>query len=353
MTPSFWSGRRVLVTGHTGFKGAWLALWLSRSGAHVYGYSLAPATTPNLYTQTRLSKLLQGEFIEDIRDADKVERALRRATPELIFHLASQTEVRESYREPLETFSTNIQGTIVLLDKLRLYNVETPTIIVTSDKCYRNSEIGDSFVETDELGGGDPYSASKACQEIATEAMFKAFFCNNGRISTARAGNVLGGGDWAAERLVPDLIRATKGGKRLQLRYPEAVRPWQYVLDLLSGYLELSEWLSEKTSPTFSTFNFGPNLKSSTSVRALVDKFEVALAREVPITICKPIEKEAGTLTLNSNKACQQLNWKTRCNLSETISETVRWYKCVADGHNPRDASLEAISRFESIERHD
>ena len=351
MTSSFWSGRRVLVTGHTGFKGAWLALWLTRLGARVSGYSLAPVSVPNLYMQTQLSEVLTTEFIEDIRDSDTVEQALGRISPDCVFHLAAQTEVRESYRDPLETFSTNIQGTVVLLERLRRYNVGIPVIVVTSDKCYRNAEIGDPFVETDPLGGGDPYSASKACQEIVTEAMCSAFFGANGRISTARAGNVLGGGDWAAERLVPDVIRATNERKKLRLRYPDAVRPWQYVLDLLSGYLQLAEWLSTGFHSAFSTFNFGPSLSNSISVRSLVARFEVELACEIAITISSPIEKEARALRLNAQKAHQQLNWEPSYDLSDTVSETVRWYRNVGKGEDPREASLQAISRFQDRKR--
>jgi CDP-glucose 4,6-dehydratase len=342
----FWTGRRVLLTGHTGFKGAWLALWLTRLGAKVYGYSLAPSSNNNLYVQAKLTDLLAAEVFRDIRSFEEINRFLGEAAPDCIFHLAAQAEVKESYRDPRETFSINIQGTVTLLDALRHYTTPVPVVIVTSDKCYRNNDSGRSFIESDAIGGGDPYSTSKACQEMISESMVDAFFSSDGRFATARAGNVVGGGDWASHRLVPDVVRAWRVNETLQLRYPSAVRPWQHVLDVVSGYARLAEWLTCEATSAFSTFNFGPRAESSISVHSFVENFCRELGRKIPIQTCSPAGKEAVELRLDASKAHDMLSWRPIYSLAQTISETADWYRNVEEGQVPRDVSFQTVDRF-------
>lgn len=347
MTPAFWAGKRVFLTGHTGFKGCWAALWLMRMGADVYGYARPPATEPSLYDLVGLGARLSGETLGDVCDKDRLEKALRAAAPDIVIHMAAQALVRLSYREPLETFSTNVIGTANLLECARGLDALGSVVIVTTDKCYENDEAGKAFVETDPLGGRDPYSASKACQEIVTAAMRHSYFEEGAGIATARAGNVVGGGDWAEDRLVPDIVRAAEQGTPLVIRYPEAVRPWQYVLDPVAGYFQLAEALYGDAASFAGAWNFAPGAASAVSVRAVIEAF-MATYGDAPSVVMddKPRAHEAHFLRLDASKARRELGWLPRCDLDRTLSETAEWYRSVRNGTPPVDACDAALERM-------
>ena len=250
MNPAFWNNKSVFLTGHTGFKGGWIASWLSNMGAKVYGYALTPPTTPNFFTETNLSDYLEQSIIGDIRDQDKLTKSLKATSPDLVIHMAAQPLVRESYIAPVDTYATNVMGTVNLLEAIRQTDSVQAVINITTDKCYENKEWKWAYRENDLLGGYDAYSSSKACSEIITSAYRKSFLEELGvHIATVRAGNVIGGGDWADDRLIPDLLRSIDSGNTLQIRSPKAVRPWQHVLEPLSGYLMLAEALYEQGKP--------------------------------------------------------------------------------------------------------
>ena len=271
MNPTFWRDRRVFLTGHTGFKGGWLALWLTHVGAEVHGYALAPPTEPNFYTAARLERYLASSTIADIRDADTLERAMRAARPEVVLHLAAQPLVRHSYAEPVDTYATNVMGTIHLLEAVRKTSGVRAVVNVTTDKCYDNREWLWPYRENEALGGYDPYSSSKACSELVTAAWRRSFLEPAGiRLATARAGNVIGGGDWAADRLVPDFLRAVDGGRPLIVRSPDATRPWQHVLEPLAGYLALAVKLCHEDSFD-DAWNFGPAEADARTVRWMLE----------------------------------------------------------------------------------
>jgi len=344
--------RRVLVTGHTGFKGAWLAEWLLQLGAEVTGIALAPPTTPALFDQLRLAGRLT-DIRADIRDREAVRAALRDAAPDIVFHLAAQPLVRLSYAEPVETFATNVLGTVHLLDAIRLERGAAgarplAVVVVTSDKCYENREWLYGYRETDPLGGHDPYSASKGCAEIVAAAYRRSFFTPRVApvaLATARAGNVIGGGDWAADRIVPDCVRALAAGEPVRVRNPAATRPWQHVLEPLAGYLSLGARLfenavlpaAERAEPRRQcfedAFNFGPATPSNRAVGDLVAEFlrhwpggrsEVASAAAAP--------HEAGRLCLSADKAFHLLGWQPVWGFDETVAKTAWWYRAAAAG---------------------
>jgi len=313
-SPDFWREKRVLLTGHTGFKGSWLTLWLTSLGARVFGYALKPDTVPSLFQQLKL----EGEIdhrIADIRDLDAVRERVRNVKPHVVFHMAAQPLVRRSYAEPIETWQTNVMGTVHLLDSLRAADWPCAVVIVTTDKVYENREWVHSYRETDRLGGHDPYSSSKASCELAVDSWRKSFFGDGSpvRIATARAGNVIGGGDWAEDRIFPDLARAIAACRPLVVRNPESVRPWQHVLDPLSGYLRLAERLFTCEEPQYqSAFNFGPD---STAARSVGELVEVAFANWPGETGGPPSSNqphEARMLALECLKARQILGWVPR-----------------------------------------
>lgn len=336
MIPGFWNGKRVFLTGHTGFKGAWTALWLSRMGASVYGYALPAATEPSLYQLVDLPSHLAGETIADICNHEALERAIAAAEPEVVIHMAAQALVRLSYREPIETFATNVIGTAKLLDTLRRIGSVRAVVVVTTDKCYENEDTGRPFVETDPLGGRDPYSASKACQEIVTSAMRASFFDGGALIATARAGNVLGGGDWAEDRLIPDIVRASQTGINLTVRYPDAVRPWQYVLDPLAGYLSLAEALYAGDVRCADAWNFAPLSENAISVRSVIEEFLRVYGSSVIVEMDEtPSDHESHLLRLDAGKAKRLLGWQPKCDIATTILHTANWYRIVEDGTAP------------------
>lgn len=347
LTPAFWAGRRVFLTGHTGFKGAWLSFWLARAGAQVFGYALAPETTPSLFTIAGLERLLGGSTIADIRDRQALESAIEAAAPDVVIHMAAQPLVRRSYREPVETFATNVIGTVNLLDILRNRRKTQAIVVVTSDKCYENNENGTPFQEDDRLGGHDPYSASKACQEIAVAAMRASFFADGPLIATARAGNVLGGGDWAEDRLIPDLVRAAAARSAVQIRYPDAVRPWQFVLDPLAGYLRLAERLASGDRTCAKAWNFGPSSNNLVSVRTVANEFIDTLGGLTILEMQnRSVEHEARVLSLDASRAHAELGWRSRCDVSATIKETAGWYAAVASGTDPIDACDHSLAWY-------
>ncbi|MCV3766979.1 CDP-glucose 4,6-dehydratase [Rhizobium sp. TRM95796] len=348
MDADFWRGKRVLLTGHTGFKGAWLAFWLKRLGAEVAGLALDPASDrPALHLLLGGSRY--GSDIVDIRDRDAVKARVQAVEPDIILHLAAQPLVRAGYRDPLDTFETNVQGTANLLDAAR--SIGSPRVIVsiTTDKVYENAETGTAFTETDPLGGHDPYSASKAAADIVTSSYRRSYFLPRQiGVATARAGNVIGGGDWADDRLIPDVIRAFESGSALDIRRPQAVRPWQHVLEPLHGYLLLAErlWRDPGAGPAY---NFGPGSESAASVRDLLerssDHFDLSRIRwgdggEGP--------HEAGLLTLDSDRARTELGFASRFDLDETIDRTWRWYKGLAGGVSAETLCGDDIDAFEA-----
>ena len=318
---------RVLVTGHTGFKGSWLCAWLNSLGAEVCGLALAPDQTPDHFS---LLKTPLHSEICDIRDAEKVKRILTAFRPEIVFHLAAQPLVRTSYREPRETFETNVMGTVNLLDACRFTPSVRAVVVITTDKCYANPENGKPFTEDDPLGGYDPYSASKGAAEIAAASYRSAFFssADSPAVATARAGNVIGGGDWAQDRLIPDLIRAAAAGKAAEIRSPNAVRPWQHVLEALSGYLTLGTALLSGGQTVASAWNFGPLEAEAFTVGDIV---EIARSEWDKIS-CRADENpdqphEAAHLLLDCRKAQKLLRWQPVWNTERAVRRTVRWYR--------------------------
>ena len=361
MTPDFWSGRRVFLTGHTGFKGGWLALWLAELGARVSGYALAPPTTPNLFTVARVAEGLAEDQRGDIRDAPALVRALGNAAPEIVFHLAAQPLVRASYAQPVETYATNVMGTVHLLEAVRQTPSVRAVIVVTSDKCYDNQEWVWGYRETDGLGGFDPYSSSKGCAEIVTAAWRRSFFAvpAAAAIASARAGNVIGGGDWAEDRLIPDAIRAFRAATPVAIRNPGAIRPWQHVLEPLSGYLCLAErLLNDGSSPDghggkswAEAWNFGPLPDSEQTVAHIISR--LVTLWDVPGTRAAWRHEdgghhphEAGYLALDSAKARRRLHWAPRWNLDQALEATVSWFAAWHQGADMRALTLEQIAAY-------
>ncbi len=330
--PDFWRGRRVLLTGHTGFKGSWLALWLARLGARVTGFALAPDTTPDLFTLAGVGTRVD-HHVGDVRDPAALVAVVRAAQPEIVLHLAAQALVRESYRAPLDTFGTNVMGTANLLDALRGLPGVRAVVVVTTDKVYRNREWPYPYREDDALGGHDPYSASKAACEIVVACWRDAFLAARGvAVATARAGNVIGGGDRAADRLLPDAVRAWTEGRAVELRRPQATRPWQHVLDPLAGYLVLAQCLWQQPALA-GAWNFGPTGQDEVSALGLIERASAhwpGAHWQARADAGGP--HEAGRLALDSSAARARLGWRPRWALDEAVRRTVTWYLQAARG---------------------
>jgi CDP-glucose 4,6-dehydratase len=321
--------QRVLVTGHTGFKGSWLSLWLSELGAQVVGYSLEPPTQPNNFSACRLSKRLT-DLRGDVRDLEKLQEAFELHAPQVVFHLAAQPLVRESYVQPVETFAANLMGTVNLLEAARRCPSVRAVVCITSDKCYENREQAQGYVETDRLGGRDPYSASKAMAELAIAAYRQSFFAGAGSplVASARAGNVIGGGDWGVDRLVPDCVRAITEGRPIGIRNPASRRPWQFVLEPLSGYLWLAARLLEGEASLAEAWNFGPPEHTPVSVGELAGKLvEYWGSGSLELQAQPQAPHEAGTLSLSWEKAARRLAWGPVYDWQTALAETVGWYK--------------------------
>jgi len=337
-TAAFWAGKRVFLTGHTGFKGSWMTMLLHRLGAHVTGFSLPePVSTPSLFDLARLGELCD-DLRGDIRDAAALGGALIGAKADVVIHMAAQPIVRLSYREPVDTFATNVMGVVNLLDAARRAEGLSAVLSVTSDKCYENREHAWPYRECDAMGGADPYSASKGCAELVTSSYARSFFAEGGcRVASVRAGNVIGGGDWAADRLIPDLVRAAVGGGQASIRNPASIRPWQHVLDPLSGYLLAAErQVTSKDGGPFDAWNFGPNPGEELPVGAVVEVFRAAWNGRPDVAFGKAVEHEAGMLRVDSTKAKYELGWRPCTTNQGAVEAVVKWHRGEAEGHDPR-----------------
>lgn len=345
----FWRNRRVFVTGHTGFKGSWLSLWLGSYGARTTGYALPPPTTPSLYGLAGIDTHLES-VTGDVNDAGQLADALSAAQPEIVFHLAAQPLVRDSYLRPVETFSTNVMGTVNLLEAVRAVPSVRAVVVVTTDKCYQNREWVWGYRETDPLGGHDPYSASKAAAELVVDAYRSSFFQRGATIATARAGNVCGGGDFAHERLLPDFVRAIEGGTGLDIRNPDSVRPWQFVLEPLRGYLELAERAWRGEVGVGEAWNFGPDEASACSVRDVVEGFASLCGEYRPAYIrfgaSESQPHEATLLKLDTSKAKGRLSWRPQLDFAATLGLTAEWYLGYLGGRDLRALSERQLEQY-------
>jgi CDP-glucose 4,6-dehydratase len=346
---NFWRDKRVLVTGHSGFKGSWLTLWLHRSGANVTGVSLPPATTPNLYSEADIGALCDSRFC-DVRDAAALDKLIKAGKPEIVLHLAAQPLVRASYNDPLATLATNVMGTANVLEALRSVDSVRVAVMVTTDKVYRTDAISRPFREDDALGGVDPYSASKAACEIVIASYRDAFLSGQGvAVASARAGNVIGGGDWSDDRLIPDAVRAWHAGAPLEVRRPLAVRPWQHVLEPLAGYLTLARslWLRPALA---GAYNFGPNAGDDVPVRDVVELARLAYGSgEVNCGDGSEGPHEAARLALDAGKAKAVLGVTPRLTLKQAVNWTIAWYRAQQQGGDSRQLCLSNIRDFEML----
>ena len=352
MNAAFWREKRVLLTGHTGFKGSWLTLWLNSLGAQVTGYSIAPPSEPNLFTLANVADGIQS-VQGNILDLVHLRSVICDHQPEIVFHLAAQSLVRLSYRDPIGTFATNIMGTANLLEALRDVPSVKSVVVVTTDKCYENQDHNTAFRESDPLGGSDPYSCSKAAAELVTAAYRRSFFadgpCMTAGVATARAGNVIGGGDWAADRLIPDAIRAISEGKELLVRNPESVRPWQHVLDPLAGYLILAEKLVEDATNYSESWNFGPEACEASPVSSVLDMLRHLWGPEVKWRRDYGVQPhEMRYLGLDSTKAKAQLGWEPRWDFKRAVDATVRWYRAYFRQDDLRSVTLQQIREYQT-----
>ncbi|WP_375783114.1 CDP-glucose 4,6-dehydratase [Bradyrhizobium sp. Pha-3] len=347
LTPSFWHGRRVLLTGHTGFKGAWASVILADLGAKVTAFSLEPQTEPNLW-QTIGQRVAIDSRRADLRDMPAVTEICKIVEPEIVLHMAAQAQVRESYRDPVGTFASNIMGTVNLLEALRTSPSLQAILTVTSDKVYANAETGLAFAENAPLGGSDPYSASKGATEIVVRSYAESFFAPLGvPLASARGGNVIGGGDFSSDRLVPDLYRAARKGVPVELRYPAATRPWQHVLDCLAGYLGFAEYLANRGAADPPSLNFGPLTEEPVSVAQVAAAIGEGLGNGQAWKQASgsfPPEKQ--TLRINSTLAAKTLDWRPRLDVNETIAWTAQWYADFANGKDALELMRAQISRY-------
>ena len=349
---AFWQDRRVLLTGHTGFKGSWLCLWLQQMGAQVVGYALPPATRPNLFQLAGVEQRMVS-ILADIRDPQQLRAAFSAHQPEIVFHLAAQAEILPSYAQPVDTYATNVMGTVNLLDAVRHNPGVRAVVVVTSDKCYANTESAHAYREGDAVGGADPYSSSKACAELVSAAYRSSFFNpadyehHGTAVATARAGNAIGGGDWAANRLLPDAMRAFAEQRPLQVRHPAAIRPWQHVLDPLAGYLLLAEQLYQQGPAVAEAWNFGPADGNTHSVAQVLEKLIGIWGDGAAWSGDRSAHPpEAHSLRLNASKAISALHWRPRWSLDTALRMTVAWHRAHARGESMTTISRQQISSY-------
>jgi len=351
----FWRGRRVFLTGHTGFKGSWLSLWLSRLGAELAGYALDPPTNPSLYEQAGVASCLHAVY-GDIRDYDRLRSAIAEFQPQVIFHLAAQSVVRTGYEYPVENYATNVMGTVHLLEAVRTLKRKCVVVNVTSDKCYENREWVWGYREDEPMGGHDPYSNSKGCAELVTSAFRDSYFPSDSfhehgiAVASARAGNAIGGGDWTAYQLIPDLMRAFMSGRPCLIRNPLSHRPWQFVLEPLRGYLLLAEHLGAKGAQFASGWNFGPRDDDARPVAWIADNLAFKWGRGASwVQDSADFAKEAHALKLDASKAAAYLDWRPVLPLGEALTWIVKWYREFENGSDLREVTLQQIERYESL----
>ncbi|MDF1644111.1 MAG: CDP-glucose 4,6-dehydratase [Pseudomonadales bacterium] len=347
--PNFWLGRKIFLTGHTGFKGSWLSLWLNKLGADVTGYALAPATEQSIYNSAAVEQSLNHSVCADIRDLATLTKSMQEIEPEIVIHMAAQSLVRESYANPVETYGTNVMGTVNLFEAVRNTPSVRAVLNITTDKCYENIEKAEGYQENEPMGGHDPYSSSKGCAELISSAYRRSFFQQAGiALATARAGNVIGGGDWAADRIVPDAMRAFMDNKPLLIRNPMAVRPWQHVLEPLAGYLLLCQQLINQPHSFEESWNFGPTNEDTQDVSALANIMVKAWgdnARWQQDATEHP--HEALVLKLDCSKAETSLNWAPVWNLKSALEKTVLWYKVWHKHGDTHQVTLDQIEAYQ------
>ncbi|MNO35594.1 CDP-glucose 4,6-dehydratase [compost metagenome] len=350
----FWGGKKVFLTGHTGFKGSWLSLWLSSMGAQVIGYSLRPTTQPNLFELLKVDELISKSIIADIRDRETLQSAMQETQPDIVIHMAAQPLVRESYKNPVETYMTNVMGTVNLFESVRNCESVSAVVNVTTDKCYDNKEWVWGYRENEPLGGYDPYSSSKACSELVTSAYRNSFFNESMgerrvAVASARAGNVIGGGDWATDRLIPDCFKALMANQPIHIRNPNAIRPWQHVLEPLSGYLLLAQNLYVKGIEYAQAWNFGPDDHDAKPVLWIVEQ----LTSKWPMNSGYIIDQgahphEAKYLKLDCSKAKASLNWAPRWDLEKALDTIVEWNEAYQQGKSMLEVCISQIKEFEN-----
>jgi CDP-glucose 4,6-dehydratase len=343
---NFWKNKKVFLTGHTGFKGSWMSIWLNKLGANVKGYSLQPPSQPSLFNEAKISELVDSE-INDVRNFIKLNESIQKFSPDIIFHMAAQPLVRASYDTPLETYETNVMGTANLLQASCTNPAVKAVINITTDKCYENLELDIAYKETDKMGGSDPYSSSKACSELVTSAYRQSFFQQKKiGIASARAGNVIGGGDWAEDRLIPDILKAFKTRKPVIIRNPKATRPWQHVLEPLSGYLLLAEKLFNEPDKYSEGWNFGPHVNDVKQVDWILDYMVELWPNSCWKLDSSPNPHEANLLKLDISKSESQLRWHPTWSLETSLKKIVQWQKSYESGANMHDICSKEISQF-------
>lgn len=352
MTVDFWQDKKVLLTGHTGFKGSWLSVWLQMLGAKVIGYSLPAPTQPSLFDLVQVGDRMTS-IVGDVRDLDHLVKTIKNYQPEIVIHMAAQALVRESYKNPAETYAVNVLGTVNVLEAVRQVGGVKALVNVTSDKCYENREWVWGYRENEALGGYDPYSSSKGCSELVTSAYRNSFFHPKDYVqhgvgmATARAGNVIGGGDWASDRLIPDILKAWQTGQKVVIRYPQAIRPWQHVLEPLSGYLTLAEHLYNDGAGYGGAWNFGPHESDAQPVGWIVEQMANLWGQEadwLQETSLQP--HEANYLKLDCSKARSQLKWQPKLDVKTALTWVVDWTKSLQSGANMRDITTHQINQF-------
>jgi CDP-glucose 4,6-dehydratase len=353
--PSFWKGKRVFLTGHTGFKGGWLSLWLTSMGAKVTGYALAPNTNPNFFEVVKVADDLEQSHIADIRDLEILQKAMADAKPEIVIHMAAQPLVRYSYANPVETYATNVMGTVHVLESIRNVDNVQAAVIVTTDKCYENKEWAWGYRENEPMGGYDPYSNSKGCAELVTSAYRQSYFPaekyakHQVAIASARAGNVIGGGDWSEDRLIPDVIKAFEANETLIIRNPLATRPWQHVLEPLSGYLVLAQALYQEGAKFDGAWNFGPRDEDARTVQEVINLLIKNWGSVASWTQDQSEQPhEAHSLKLDCSKARQYLNWIPRWSLERAIENIAHWQRIHQQNGDMREISLQQISKYQN-----
>jgi CDP-glucose 4,6-dehydratase len=352
MNQSFWKNKEILITGHTGFKGSWLTVWLKKLGANITGFSKSVPTNPSLFETTNIEKDIKS-VVGDIQNYELLKETISKCEPEIIFHMAAQSLVIKSYSNPIETFSTNVMGTVNLLYAVKETKKPKVVINITSDKCYENNESLEGYSEDDPMGGHDPYSSSKGCAELITKSFRKSFFSsdheNNIGLASVRAGNVIGGGDWAENRLIPDIIRAIKNKENIKIRNPNALRPWQHVLDPLNGYISVAEKLWDDQTKYSEGWNFGPEKNEVKPVSWIIEKFNELWKNKINWEVSNNKLHEANNLILNCQKAKSILGWNSKINTETALKLTIEWYRKYFDGENMRKVTEEQITKFQKL----